>query len=113
MATLVTTIIRPHALDGVKNSLKAAGITGITASEVKGFGRQGGQTETYRGAEYKIDFLPKIKLEIIVTDDLVDTVISSISTAASSGKIGDGKIWTIPVGTLVRIRTGELGDEAV
>lgn len=113
MATLVTAIIRPHALENVKNSLKAAGITGITASEVKGFGRQGGQTETYRGAEYKIDFLPKIKLEIIVPEELVDSVISTVSSSASSGKIGDGKIWTIPLGALVRIRTGEMGDEAV
>lgn len=113
MTTLITSIIRPHSLDGVKDALKAIGITGMTASEVKGFGRQGGQTETYRGAEYQIEFLPKIKLEVIVTDDLVDQVVSTISSAASSGRIGDGKIWTIPLGSLSRIRTGEMGDDAV
>ncbi|MEX1217724.1 MAG: P-II family nitrogen regulator [Acidimicrobiales bacterium] len=113
MATLITSVIRPHALEGVKNALKAMEITGMTASEVKGFGRQGGQTETYRGAEYKIDFLPKIKLEIIVSDELVEKAISTIVAAAGSGKIGDGKIWTIPLGSLTRIRTSEMGDEAI
>lgn len=113
MATLVTAVIRPHALEQVKDALKAIDVTGMTVSEVKGFGRQGGQTETYRGAEYRIEFLPKIKLEVIVSDDLVERVIETISGAASSGRIGDGKIWTIPVGSLQRIRTGEMGDDAV
>ena len=113
MATLVTAVIRPHALEQVKDALKAIDVTGMTVSEVKGFGRQGGQTETYRGAEYRIEFLPKIKLEVIVSDDLAERVIETISGAASSGRIGDGKIWTIPVGSLQRIRTGEMGDDAV
>ena len=113
MATIVTAIIRPHSLDTVKDALKAAGVTGITITEAKGFGRQGGHTETYRGAEYTVEFLPKIKLEAIVPDADADSVARTIADAARTGNIGDGKIWTLPVGSLLRIRTGELGDEAV
>ncbi len=110
---LVTAVIKPFKLDDVKDALKDAGIHGITATEVKGFGRQGGKTETYRGAEYTVDFLPKVKIEVLIDDGAVDTVIDTIATAAKTGKIGDGKIWVTPVGTAVRIRTGEQGSDAL
>ena len=110
---LITAIVKPHMLDGVKDALKAAGVQGITVSEVKGFGRQGGHTETYRGAEYTIDFVPKVKLEVVVDDGDADGVIDAIAKAAQTGKIGDGKIWISPVGRLVRIRTGEEGVDAI
>jgi nitrogen regulatory protein PII len=110
---LVTAIIKPFKLDDVKDALKAAGITGITVEEVRGFGRQGGHTETYRGSEYKIDFVPKVSLSIIVEDDGVDTVVDTILASAATGKIGDGKIWVSSVERLVRIRTGEEGSDAI
>ena len=110
---LITAIIKPFKLDEVKEALKAAGVTGMTVSEVRGFGRQGGHSETYRGAEYKIDFVPKVRFEIVVEDGVVDSVIASIKAAASTGKIGDGKIWVTGVDRLVRIRTGEEGSDAV
>ena len=110
---LITAIIKPHKLDDVKDALKAAGITGITVTEVKGFGRQGGHTETYRGSEYKIDFLPKVKLELVVDESVVDTVVEAVKGAAASGKIGDGKIWVTHVEEVVRIRTGESGSDAI
>lgn len=110
---LITAIIKPHMLDEVKDSLRSAGVQGLTVSEVKGFGRQGGHTETYRGAEYKIDFVPKVKIEIVVDDPDVDGVVTAITEAARTEKIGDGKIWTTTVGSLVRIRTGEMGVDAV
>jgi nitrogen regulatory protein P-II 1 len=110
---LVTAIIKPHMLDEVKDALKGKGVQGITVSEVKGFGRQGGHTETYRGTEYTIEFLPKVKVEVVVDDGDVDAVVDAISKSAQTGKIGDGKIWTTPVGRLVRIRTGEEGVDAV
>jgi nitrogen regulatory protein PII len=110
---LVTAIIKPHMLDEVKDALKAKGVTGITVSEVKGFGRQGGHTETYRGTEYTIEFLPKVKVEVVVDAGDLDAVVESISSAAQTGKIGDGKIWTTDVGRLVRIRTGEEGVDAI
>jgi nitrogen regulatory protein PII len=110
---LITAIVKPFKLDDVKDALKAAGVTGITVGEVRGFGRQGGHTETYRGAEYKIDFVPKVQMEIIVDDTNVDTVVDTIVTAASTGKIGDGKIWVTDVDRLVRIRTGEEGADAI
>ncbi|HYN31821.1 MAG TPA: P-II family nitrogen regulator [Ilumatobacteraceae bacterium] len=110
---LVTAIIKPFKLDDVKDALKAAGITGITVEEVRGFGRQGGHTETYRGSEYKIDFVPKVSLSIIVEDDAVDSVVDTIVASAATGKIGDGKIWVSPVERLVRIRTGEEGSDAI
>jgi len=113
MMNLLTAVVRPHALDATKDALKAAGITGITTTEVKGFGRQGGHTETYRGAEYTVDFLPKIKIEVLLPDDVVDQVVQAIIGAARSDKIGDGKIWVTPVSQIVRIRTGELGIEAI
>jgi nitrogen regulatory protein PII len=110
---LVTAIIKPFKLDDVKDALKAIGVAGITVSEVRGFGRQGGHTETYRGAEYKIDFVPKVSLEIVVDDDAVDGVVDAITSSAATGKIGDGKIWVTGVDRLVRIRTGEEGADAI
>jgi len=109
----VEAIIKPFKLDDVKESLKEIGIQGLTVTEVKGFGRQKGHTELYRGAEYVIDFLPKIKLEIVVSDDMVSKVIDSIMDSAKTGKIGDGKIFVIPMEEVIRIRTGERGDEAL
>jgi nitrogen regulatory protein PII len=110
---LVTAVIKPHLLDGVKEALQTLGVQGLTVSEVKGFGRQGGHTETYRGAEYQVDFVPKIKLEIVIDDPEVTPVVEAISGAAQTGKIGDGKIWVTPVDVLVRIRTGEVGSDAI
>jgi nitrogen regulatory protein P-II 1 len=110
---LITTIIKPFKLDEVKDALKSAGVQGITVSEVKGFGRQGGHTETYRGSEYAIDFVPKVQLEIVVDDSQVDSVVDAIVKAAATGKIGDGKIWITEVSRLIRIRTGEEGTDAV
>jgi nitrogen regulatory protein P-II 1 len=112
MATLITAIIRPHALDHVKAALDEGGFTGITVTEVKGSGRQGGKTEIYRGAEYTIAYLPKVKVEVIVPDDQAATAEGIIAASAKTGSIGDGKIWSIPLGSLQRIRTGELGDDA-
>ena len=110
---LVTAVIKPFKLDDVKDALKAADVAGITVSEVRGFGRQGGHTETYRGAEYKIDFVPKVSISVVVTDEAVDSVVDTIVSAAATGKIGDGKIWVTDVDRLVRIRTGEEGADAV
>ena len=110
---LITAIVKPFKLDDVKDALKAAGVQGITVSEVRGFGRQGGHSETYRGAEYKIDFVPKVRLELVVDDSTVDAVVDAIRAAATTGKIGDGKIWVGPVDRIVRIRTGEEGPEAI
>jgi nitrogen regulatory protein P-II 1 len=109
----VEAIIKPFKLDEVKEALNAIGVQGITVSEVKGFGRQKGHTELYRGAEYVVDFLPKIKLEIVAADDLVPKVVSAIQTAANTGRIGDGKIFVLPVIEAVRIRTGDRGEDAV
>ena len=110
---LVTAILKPFKLDEVKEALQNAGVEGITVSEVKGFGRQKGHTELYRGAEYTVDFLPKVELLVVVRDEMVDTVVSTIQNAASTGKIGDGKIFVSPVEEVVRIRTGETGDAAI
>lgn len=110
---LITAIVKPFKLDDVKDALKAAGVQGITVSEVRGFGRQGGHSETYRGAEYKIDFVPKVRLELVVDDSSVDAVIAAIKASANTGKIGDGKIWVSTVDRLVRIRTGEEGPDAI
>ena len=109
----VEAIIKPFKLDEVKDALSALGIQGLTVSEVKGFGRQKGHTELYRGAEYVVDFLPKIKLEIVVADSLVEQVVQAICDAANSGRIGDGKIFVLPLEESVRIRTGERGDSAL
>jgi nitrogen regulatory protein PII len=110
---LITAIVKPFKLDDVKDALKAAGVTGMTVSEVRGFGRQGGHTETYRGAEYQIDFVPKMSVEIVCDDATADAVVDTITAAAATGKIGDGKIWVSDVERLVRIRTGEEGDDAI
>jgi nitrogen regulatory protein P-II 1 len=110
---LITAVIKPFKLDDVKDALKAIDITGITVSEVRGFGRQGGHTETYRGAEYKIDFVPKVSLATVVDEARVDEVVEAIASAAATGKIGDGKIWVTNVDRVVRIRTGEEGTDAV
>jgi nitrogen regulatory protein PII len=109
----VEAIIKPFKLDEVKDQLNEIGVKGITVSEVKGFGRQKGHAELYRGAEYIVDFLPKIKLEIIISDDLVDNVINSITESAQTGRIGDGKIFVTSLEDTIRIRTGERGDEAI
>jgi nitrogen regulatory protein PII len=110
---MVTAIIKPFKLDDVREALSEVGVTGITATEVKGFGRQKGHTELYRGAEYVVDFLPKIKLEVAVTGDQVDRVVEAIANAANSGKIGDGKIFVHDLERVMRIRTGELDGDAL
>ena len=110
---LITAIVKPFKLDEVKDALKAAGVAGMTVSEVRGFGRQGGHTETYRGAEYQIDFVPKVSLAVVVADDEADSVVETISKSAATGKIGDGKIWVTDVERVVRIRTGEEGGDAL
>ena len=110
---LITAIIKPHQLDEVKDALQAIGVTGMTVTEARGFGRQGGHTETYRGAEYKVDFVPKLRLEVVIDSDQVDSVASTIQDAAQTGKIGDGKIWISSVDTLIRIRTGDVGPDAI
>ncbi len=110
---LITAVVKPFKLDDVKDALKAAGIAGMTVTEVRGFGRQGGHTETYRGAEYKIDFVPKVAIDLVVDDAQVDAAVDAITTAAATGKIGDGKVWITSVDRLVRIRTGEEGADAV
>jgi len=110
---MVTAIVKPFKLDDVREALSEIGVQGITVSEVKGFGRQKGHTELYRGAEYVVDFLPKVKIEVVVADGIVEQVIESITKAARTGKIGDGKIFVASVEQVVRIRTGETGEEAV
>ena len=110
---LITAIIKPFKLDDVRDALSGVGVTGLTVTEVKGFGRQKGHTELYRGAEYVVDFLPKTKIEVAVSDRLVEAAIEAITKAANTGKIGDGKIFVYDLGQAVRIRTGESGDEAL
>ncbi|MDD2658707.1 MAG: P-II family nitrogen regulator [Methylococcales bacterium] len=110
---LVTAVIKPHMLDNVRESLTEIGVAGLTVSESKGFGRQKGHTEIYRGAEYVVDFLPKVKLEIVVSDENLASVIETITHVANTGKIGDGKIFVTDVEQIIRIRTGETGDEAI
>jgi nitrogen regulatory protein PII len=110
---LITAVIKPFKLDEVKDALKAAGITGMTVAEVRGFGRQGGHTETYRGAEYRIDFVPKVSIELVVDDAQTDLAVDTIARAAATGKIGDGKIWVTDVERIVRIRTAEEGSAAI
>ena len=109
----VTAILKPFKLDDVREALSEVGVTGITVTEVKGFGRQKGHTELYRGAEYVVDFLPKVKLEVAVTDEQLDSVIDAISKTANTGKIGDGKIFIFDVSQVIRIRTGETGADAL
>jgi nitrogen regulatory protein P-II 2 len=110
---MITAIVKPFKLDDVREALSEIGVQGITVSEVKGFGRQKGHTELYRGAEYVVDFLPKVKIEVVVADAIVDGVIEAITKAARTGKIGDGKIFVVSVDQAIRIRTGETGEEAV
>ena len=110
---LITAIVKPFTLDDVKAALEQAGIHGLTISEVQGYGRQKGHTEVYRGAEYAVEFVPKIKVEVVVDDDAVDTVIPLIVDAARTGKIGDGKVFVTPLEDVIRIRTGERGPDAV
>ncbi len=110
---LITAVVKPFKLDDVKDAMKTAGIAGMTITEEKGFGRQGGHPETYRGAEYQIDFVPKVSIAIVVDDEMVDTVVDALVRAAATGKIGDGKVWVTGVERLVRIRTGEEGVDAI
>lgn len=110
---LITAYIKPFKLDSVKEALKSAGITGMTVTDVSGFGRQSGQTEVYRGAEYQVDFVPKTRIEVAVSDDLSDATVDAIAGAAHTGEIGDGKILVTAVETALRIRTGERGDDAL
>ena len=110
---LITAVVKPFRLDDVRNALAEVGVQGMTVTEVKGFGRQRGHTELYRGAEYVVDFLPKVKVEVAVTDELVDRVIEAISAAAKTGKVGDGKIFVTELVQVYRIRTGETGDQAI
>ncbi|MEO8460535.1 MAG: P-II family nitrogen regulator [Dokdonella sp.] len=110
---LITAIVKPFKLDEIREALAQAGVSGITVTEVKGFGRQKGHTELYRGAEYIVDFLPKLKIETVVTDDRVEAAIDAIQTAAATGKIGDGKIFVTPIEQAIRIRTGECGEDAL
>ena len=113
MVHLVTAVIKPHKLEEVKDALRGIGVLGMTITEVKGFGRQGGHTETYRGSEYSIDFLPKLKVEVVCDSSDADKVVDTITTAAQTGKIGDGKIWVTSVDRLVRVRTGDRDVEAL
>ena len=110
---LITAIVKPHKLDDVKNAVEAIGVHGMTITEVQGFGRQRGHAEVYRGAEYQIDFVPKVRIEIVVKESMVAEAVQAIASAAKTGKIGDGKVWVMPVEHLVRVRTGEFGPEAL
>jgi nitrogen regulatory protein P-II 1 len=113
MLHLVTAVIKPHRFEDVKDSLRSIGVVGLTASEVRGFGRQGGKTENYRGSEYTVDMIPKIKIEVVVDTADADKVVETIAAAAKTDSIGDGKIWAVSVDRLMRIRTGEMGAEAL
>jgi nitrogen regulatory protein P-II 2 len=110
---LITAVVKPFRLDDIRNALAEVGVQGMTVTEVKGFGRQRGHTELYRGAEYVVDFLPKVKIEVAVTDEFVDRVIEAIIEAAKTGKVGDGKIFVTDLAQVYRIRTGETGDQAI
>lgn len=110
---LITAIVKPFKVDDIKAALRAEGVSGMTVAEVRGFGRQGGHTEVYRGAEYSVDFLPKASVSVAVDDDLVDAVVDAIVSAAHTGEIGDGKVWVTAIDRLVRIRTGEEGADAL
>ncbi len=113
MTKLVTAIIQPHRLDDVKSALEGAGVHGLTVSEVSGYGRQRGHTEVYRGAEYTVDLVPKVRIDVLVPDEDASTIVGVVVQAAQSGKIGDGKVWVVPVDDVVRVRTGEHGVEAL
>ena len=113
MAHLVTAIIKPFKLDEVKEALRGAGVIGLTVSEIQGFGRQGGKTEAFRGNEYKVEFVPKVMVQVLIDSADLDKVLELVASSARTGKIGDGKIWSTPIDRLMRIRTGELGDDAL
>jgi nitrogen regulatory protein P-II 1 len=110
---LIMAVIKPHRLDDVKEALREAGVRGLTSVEAQGFGRQRGHTEIYRGAEYQVDFVPKVQVEVMVEDDEVETIVDTIMKSARTGKIGDGKVWVVPAEQVYRIRTGEMGPDAV
>lgn len=110
---LVTAVIKPFKVDDVKSALETLGVHGLTISEVQGYGRQKGHTEVYRGAEYKVDFVPKIKIEVVVDDEMVEELVTALIGSAQTGKIGDGKVWVVPVEAVVRVRTGERGADAL
>jgi nitrogen regulatory protein P-II 1 len=110
---LITAIVKPFKVEDVKEALKDVGVVGMTVSEAQGFGRQGGHTEVYRGAEYTVDFVPKVRMEILVEDELAQEVIEALVKAARTGQIGDGKVWAVPVDEVVRVRTGERGPDAL
>jgi len=110
---LITAIVKPFVLEDVKGALEQIGVLGMTVSEVQGYGRQKGHTEVYRGAEYSVDFVPKVRVEVVADDTLVDKVVDAVVEAARTGKIGDGKVWVSPVETVVRVRTGERGSDAI
>jgi nitrogen regulatory protein P-II 1 len=110
---LVTAVVKPFVLGDVKAALERLGVLGMTVSEVQGYGRQRGHTEVYRGAEYSVDLVPKVRIEVVVDDEVTERVVDAVVAAARTGKIGDGKVWTTPVGTVVRVRTGERGPDAL
>jgi nitrogen regulatory protein P-II 1 len=110
---LITAIVKPFKLDDVKNALEAIGVHGMTVSEASGFGRQRGHTEVYRGAEYTVDLVPKVRIEVLIDDSMSEDVLNAIVTAANTGKIGDGKVWATPVEEVIRVRTGERGHDAL
>ncbi len=113
MAHLVTAVIKPHKLDEVKAALQEAGVLGLSVSELQGYGRQGGKSETFRGSEYTVEFVPKVRLEVVVASAEVDRIVDLIADTARTGKIGDGKIWSLPLDDVTRVRTGEKGDDAL
>jgi nitrogen regulatory protein P-II 1 len=113
VAHLVTAIIKPFKLEEVKEALRAAGVLGLTVSEVQGYGRQGGKSETFRGSEYKVEFVPKVKLEVLVESSEIDKILDLIAANARTGQIGDGKVWAVDLDRLMRVRTGEIGDDAL
>jgi nitrogen regulatory protein P-II 1 len=110
---LVTAVVKPHRIEAVKEALREIGVSGLTTADVEGFGRQRGHTEVYRGAEYQVDFVPKVRVEVVVDDDGVDEIVDTIAAAARTGKIGDGKLWVTEVDRVMRIRTGEMGPDAL
>src|SRR3954469_742675 len=110
---MVTAIIKPFVLEDVKTALERLGVLGMTVTEVQGYGRQKGHTEVYRGAEYSVDFVPKVRIDVVTDDEMADKVVDAVAQAARTGKIGDGKVWVVPVETVVRVRTGERGTDAL
>jgi nitrogen regulatory protein P-II 1 len=113
MAHLITAVIKPHKLEEVKEALRGAGVLGLSVSELQGYGRQGGKSETFRGSEYTVEFVPKVKLEVVVSSTDAEKVVDLITESARTGRIGDGKIWSMPLDSVTRVRTGEKGDDAL